>query len=312
MDTNPHHRKFLFDRMRLLCYYVALTTTENSLQREGPSFLETIQAIILGIIQGLSEFLPISSSAHLILVPVLFGWRHFGIAFDVALHVGTALAVIFYFRDTWITLARAFVLSLYERKIQPYYDRTLIWFLMVATIPGGVAGALGHHYIEEHMRSPLVIATTSIIFGLILLLAERMSRRKRTLDQITLADSLLIGASQSLALIPGVSRSGITISTALLRNFDLKSAAEFSFLLSTPIIAGAALKEAIGLIKAPPMTQSELQVFVLGTLASAITGFLCIKYFLRYVKTHTLLPFVIYRIILGVALFVLYWRAVLQ
>ncbi|MBI1748152.1 MAG: undecaprenyl-diphosphate phosphatase [Acidobacteria bacterium] len=264
--------------------------------------MELLQAIILGIVQGFSEFLPISSSAHLILVPAIFDWQHHGIAFDVALHAGTAVAILLYFRKTWVELTKAFFDSLRERKINSQLDRRLTWFIILGTIPGGVAGWLGKSVIEENLREPWIIAVTSIFFGAFLYLADVFGRKDRDLEQIRAGDSLLIGLLQAVALIPGVSRSGITITTGLFQNFNRRAAAEFSFLLSAPIVVGAALKEGLHFFHSPDLSSQELLYFVVGVVTSAIAGFFCIRFFLRYVQTRSMLPFVIYRVALGILL----------
>lgn len=266
-----------------------------------------LQALVLGIVQGLTEFLPISSSAHLVLIPWLLKWEPHGLTFDVALHAGTALAVLFYFRKLWMSVIKGFLDSLREREIQGDDRRKLAWFIIVGTLPGAVAGALGEHAIEEHLRQPWVIAMALVLLALVLLVSERIGKKQRELHQINLGDCVWIGLSQALALIPGVSRSGITITTGLLRDLDRRSAAEFSFLLSAPIIAGAACKQSIHLVKHPLFSKADVLVFTVGVLASAVAGFLCIKFFLRYLQAKSLLPFVIYRIILGVVILFIYF-----
>lgn len=267
--------------------------------------MEILQAIILGIVQGFSEFLPISSSAHLILARNLGEMKDHGIAFDVALHAGTAVAILAYFRSAWVTLIKAFFESLREGKINSHLDRRLVWFIILGTIPGGLAGWLGKEFIEENLRSPWVIATTSILFAVFLYLAEVLSRKDRDIPDIRATDASLIGIFQALALIPGVSRSGITIMTGLFQNLNRRAAAEFSFLLSAPIVVGAALKEGLHLFKSPEFIGNEVAYFAIGALTSAIAGFFCIRFFLRYVQSKTLLPFVIYRVALGVLVFIL-------
>lgn len=268
--------------------------------------MDTLQAIILGIVQGLSEFLPISSSGHLILTRKLMGLqgRH-DLAFDVALHLGTAVAVLLYFQRVWLALAKAFFASVREFDIQSHFDRRLAWLLILGTIPGALLGWLGKEFIEEYLRDDLrVFAGALIFFAVFLYLADVFGRKTRDLEQIGTADATLIGLFQAVALIPGVSRSGITMTTGLFQNFNRRSAAEFSFLLSAPIIVGAALKEGLHLFKTG-LSSAEMFLFAVGMVTSAVSGFLCIRFFLRYVQTHTVLPFVIYRMALGILLFVL-------
>jgi undecaprenyl-diphosphatase len=276
--------------------------------------MEILAAAILGIIQGLTEFLPISSSAHLLIVPWLFGWNPEGIDFDVALHIGTAFSIIAFFWKDWMLLARETMIGLKERAPFGNSHRKLAWFLIVGTIPALILGLSLEKKIETQLRSPLITVFTLAIFGLLLLYAEKRSRQNRTIENYTWTDSISIGLSQALALIPGVSRSGITITTAMLRNSDRISAARFSFLLSTPVIVGAGLLKALHLVKAvlhPVIGATPIQWTVLGigTLTAALTGFLCIKFFLRYLQTKSFVPFVVYRLFLaGIVLF-FYFRS---
>lgn len=263
-----------------------------------------IQAIALGAIQGLTEFLPISSSAHLLLAPWFFGWRSYGLPFDVALHAGTALAVLTYFRNVWFELARGLLASLRQRRLAANRQAYLAWLIIIGTIPGVLVGAFGEDYIQIYLRSPLIVALMLIAFGLLLLYAERKSAEQRALGALSLSDSVYIGSAQALALIPGVSRSGITITAGLLRDFDRRTAAEFSFMLSAPIIAGAALKELMLLLRVQAIDGEAVWVFAAGAASAAVVGFLCIKYFLRYVQTRSLLPFVVYRLLLGVIIII--------
>ena len=272
--------------------------------------MEVIAAVILGIIQGLTEFLPISSSAHLILVPWFFGWDPEGLTFDVAVHVGTALAVIAFFWKDWALLAREAVKGLIERQPFGNAHRKLAWFIVVGTIPAGVIGLMFEEAVDGKLRSPLVPVFTLVVFGLLLLYAEKKSRQNRELKSYTLKDAILIGCAQAVALIPGVSRSGITITTAMLRNSDRTSAARFSFLLSTPIIAGAGLLKAFSLFKTMNDPAAEVISFTVlgaGFVAAAVTGFFCIKYFLRYLSRGSFLPFVIYRLLLAAVILIFYF-----
>jgi undecaprenyl-diphosphatase len=268
-----------------------------------------LAVVILGIIQGLTEFLPISSSAHLLLVPWFLGWNPEGIDFDVALHVGTALSIIVFFWKDWILLARETIIGLKELAPFGNSHRKLAWFLVVGTIPALILGLTLEKKIETELRSPLITVFTLTIFGFLLLYAEKRSRQNRTIENYTWMDSVSIGLSQAIALIPGVSRSGMTITTAMLRDSDRTNAARFSFLLSTPVIVGAGLLKGLHLVKAvihPVAGAVPIQWTVLGVgiLTSAITGFLCIKFFLRYIQTKSFVPFVVYRFFLaGLVLF---------
>jgi undecaprenyl-diphosphatase UppP len=274
--------------------------------------MEVVAAVILGIIQGLTEFLPISSSAHLLLVPWLFGWEPEGLVFDVILHVGTAFAVIIFFWKDWVMLAQEAIQGLLTGDPFGNANRKLAWFLVVATIPAGVIGLTFEKMVESELRSPLVPVCTLVIFGLLLFYAEKKSRQDRAINSYTLADAIWIGCAQALALIPGVSRSGITITTAMLRNSDRTSAARFSFLLSTPVIVGAGLLKTISLFKAindPTAETISFAVLGAGVTAAAVTGFLCIKFFMRYLVRGSFLPFVIYRLLLAVVVLIFYFKA---
>jgi len=244
-----------------------------------------IRDIILGVIQGLTEFLPVSSSAHLAIVPWLFRWEDPGLAFDVALHLGTLLALLIYYRDEWI----AMIVSVFKGGTD---ERRLLLFLIVASIPGAIFGLLFEKQAETIFRSPLLIACTMAVMGIVLGIFDRNSRRlKRSITEMTLGDAFLIGLSQAFAIIPGVSRSGVTITAALALRMKREDAANFSFLMATPIIAGA------GLIETPHLLKIGIDSGVaLGFIASAIFGLLAISLLLNYVRTRSYQPFVWYRI----------------
>jgi len=248
------------------------------------------QSIVLGIVQGLTEFLPISSSAHLILIPRYFGWTDQGLAFDVALHLGTLVGVVAYFwQDLWdIAFAPA------QRKILGY--------LIVATVPGALAGLLLEHKVETLFRSPHLIAIALILLGTVLGLADWRCKGEKKFTDITLGVALAIGLSQALALIPGVSRSGITITCALALGFERREAARFSFLLSVPIIAGAGILK----MKAILLEPDKLALGA-GFVAAALAGFLAIWALMKYVQTRRYTPFVIYRWILGIFILLRAW-----
>ncbi len=275
---------------------------------------EVIAAGFLGVLQGLTEFLPISSSAHLILVPWIFGWSPEGIVFDVALHIGTAVAVLAYFRKEWVLLITEAVRGILTGSPFGNKHRRLAWYLLAGTLPAAILGMAFEHTIERVLRSPLVTVVTLSVFGLILYAAEQRSKQTRSVDDFTLADSIWVGLSQAVALIPGVSRSGITMTTALLRDADRASAARFSFLLSTPVIVGAGLLEAVRLFRGAAQTvgtgtsSPAWAVLVVGIAAASVTGFLCIRYFLRYLQTRTFVPFVIYRCVLAMVVLAFFLR----
>jgi undecaprenyl-diphosphatase len=260
-----------------------------------------VHAIVLGIVQGLTEFLPVSSSAHLIIVPWLLGWDDGGLTFDVALHAGTLVSVILYFFRDWIQIIGQGVGLNVGRDGSLGKNRNLLWLLVAATVPGGLFGFLFEKQAETTLRSPYIIASTAIGIGVVLWLAERLGRKQKDISHISTTDALLIGTAQALAIIPGVSRSGITISAGLFRNLDRESAARFSFLLLTPITAGAALKKFWDLHKHEGGIPPEMHAaFIAGMIASAIVGALAIQFFLNYLRRHSLNLFICYRILFGI------------
>jgi len=274
------------------------------MQRFTGDLVKLISAAILGIVQGLTEFLPISSSAHLIIVPWLIGWESNSLAFDVALHVGTAISVLVFFRKDWIHLARETIVGLKEGSPLGNPHRRLAWFLVVATIPAVIVGLTLEDIVENKLRSPLVTVFPLVLFAVLLYFADRISAKNRNIDSLTWADSIWIGISQAIALIPGVSRSGITMTAAMMRNCDRTSAARFSFLLSTPVIVGAAVLEGFQLIRSilnpvEGIVDEQWSIFLTGVVFAAAAGFLCIRYFLIYVRRKSFTPFVLYRIVLA-------------
>ena len=264
--------------------------------------MDTIHILILAIVQGLSEFLPISSSAHLILVPKLLGWQDQGLAFDVAVHVGTLIAVFYYFRVDLMKIFGDFFISL--KKKESYGDSRMVWLAVIGTIPVGIVGLLFNNFIEETLRSPLIIAFSTIFFGFILWKAD-LSHGDKKIDKIGIKEALLIGIAQAIALIPGTSRSGITITAALFLGFSRTTAARFSFLLSIPVIVLAGALEGLKLVKAD--ISVEWGTILLGIIFSAVSAYLCIFLFLRFIEKAGMLPFVIYRLILGIFLFFLFF-----
>jgi undecaprenyl-diphosphatase len=262
--------------------------------------LTILQAIVLGVLQGLAEFLPISSSAHLALTPWILGWESPGLAFDVALHVGTLAAVLWFFRAQWAALVRAAWRIVRTRRIETEEDHRVV-FLVIATIPGGVGGLLLADYAETVFRTPALIATTLIIMGIILWAVDRFSPQQRSLAEMRWTHALLFGLAQVLALVPGVSRSGSTMTAGRAMGFHRESAAVFAFLMSMPITAAAAVYEvpkaiAEGGLGAPIMA---------GVIASALSGWLAISVLLRYVARHGFGVFAVYRIALGLAVLAL-------
>ena len=263
-----------------------------------------LQAAVLGIIQGLSEFLPISSSAHLTLAPWLFGWEDPGLAFDVALHLGTLLAVLWYFRMEWLALIKATFGILTTGRIETPEKRRVI-YLIIATIPGGIGGVLLQSHAESAFRNPELIGIALIAMGIVLWLVDKAADQARILGEMRWVDSLLIGLSQVVALIPGVSRSGATISSARGLRFDRESAAEFSFLMSMPIIAAAVIFEGPKALQEGGITNELIS----GVVASAVSGWLAISVLMRYVSRHSYGIFAFYRVALGlVVLGLIYFR----
>jgi|ERR1700722_16626557 undecaprenyl-diphosphatase len=270
------------------------------------------QAIVLAVIQGLTEFLPISSSAHLILIPWLSHGRipDPGLAFDVALHAGTLLAVLFYFLREWIQLVLCGLGFHYPRRASEQMvmqNQRMFWYLVAGTVPGALVGFLFEKRIEESLRSPVPIACAMIGIALVMWYAEYVARMDRHIEQTSLGDSLAIGSAQALALFPGVSRSGITISAGLFRGMTRDTAARFSFLLSTPLIGGAAAKELPKLLKAHRAGALDISMSTLGigVAVSAIVGYLVIAFFLQYLQTRTLKIFIYYRILFGIVILLL-------
>jgi undecaprenyl-diphosphatase len=262
-----------------------------------------LQALILGAVQGLTEFLPISSTAHLILVPWLLGWEDQGLTFDVMLHAGTLVALlVFFWRDWW-----GMVMALVHGRDSAGGEtarRGFLFMLVGATIPAAAAGFLFQKVVETRLRSPLVLAATMIGLALLLWLAEKTARLKKDLPELSVPDALSIGLAQAVALIPGTSRSGITITVGLFRGLTREAAARFSFLLSAPIIAGAALKKILDLRHTGIAEGSRLPLLC-GFLASLVVGYFTIKYLLKFLQTYTLYVFVYYRIALGIAILLL-------
>ena len=261
--------------------------------------MDTLQAVILALVQGLTEFLPISSSAHLILAPRLLGWQDQGLAFDVAVHVGTLIAVVFYFRHEVGRMLLAWLKSIGGGGVDA--DARLAWYVLLGTVPAVLAGLLLHDLVETQLRSPLVIAFTTVVFGLVLWWADSRGRQRRDEHTLRIADVLVIGCAQALAMIPGTSRSGITMTAALALGLTRTGAARFSFLLSIPVILMAGAYETLKLAETPGPVAWDM--LLLGTATAAVSAWLCIHFFLKLVERVGMLPFVIYRLLLGAFLF---------
>lgn len=302
--------------------------------------MEIIQAIILGIVQGATEFMPISSSAHLILLPWALGWPDFGLSFAMMLHLGTLVAVLIYFRRDWLRYIRALFggapsfgaptkVGLTATDPTPTAtgdapgntelasDRRIAWLILLANIPGAIFGFIGESKVEDLFHEPAnlakwgiyIIAAAMIIMGLALALAERRHRGKgKELAEMSLTDALVIGFSQALAIIPGVSRSGVTITAALFRNLERAAAARFSFLLATPIILGAGLKKVYDFAKDPvaanPQNISTIALAA-GFITAAVVGYLTIYFLLAYLQRHNTNVFIGYRLVAGVMILII-------
>lgn len=265
-------------------------------------------ALILGIVQGLTEFLPISSSGHLIFIPWLLGWDESGLTFDVALHLGTLTAVIIYFWRDLLEMTVALPRGVIQRRPLADPMSRLALFIIVGSIPAGIAGILFNDSIDNYFhsggggnRAIVVIAILLMALGVVLLLAERLAQHLRPMDKITARDSLLIGAAQALALLPGVSRSGSTITAGLLVGLRRETAARFSFLLGIPAIVGAGILETRKLIESG-LPADERTHFVVGMISAAVVGYLTIAFLLRYLQRNSTLVFVAYRFAIGIAL----------
>jgi len=259
-----------------------------------------LQVVVLAIVQGLGEFLPISSTAHLIVVPWLLGWQDPGLTYDVALHVGTLAAVLAYFFRTWVQiLLHGFGVDWGDDEMLRQNPK-LLWLLAAGTIPGGIIGFLFEKQADTSLRSPILIGVMMILIGLVMWAGEKWGARQKGLGAVSLADSLVVGCAQALAIVPGVSRSGVTITAGLFRNLDRVAAARFSFLLATPIIAGAALKKLYDVLKHGGIPAGMHMPFALGILISGLTGWAVIAFFLRYLQHRTLNFFVYYRLVFGI------------
>lgn len=264
--------------------------------------MSIIQSILLGIIQGIGEFLPISSSAHLIIIPYLFNWSEHSLAFDVALHFGTLIAVLFvYFKDWWELFKGAFNKVVYKKNS---FNNKMFWFLVLATIPGALIGKLFEEPIENILRSNYVIIAIALaVMGILIYLGDKWAAKKyknkeTDFEHLTLKQTFIIGLSQALAVIPGFSRSGTTILTARLMGVSRSAAAKFTFLLSVPIIFGATI------LKLPDMITGFSPELIVGIIVSAVVGVISIKFLLRYIKKHDFAIFAYYRVIIAIIVLV--------
>lgn len=272
--------------------------------------MSLMHAIVLAVVQGLTEFLPISSTAHLVLFPWLLGWEEPGLAFDVALHAGTLLAVVLYFFRTWVTYLLCGLGMHYPSRAgadEVAHHRRMFWYMVIGTIPAGIAGLLFHHQIEDNLRKPPIIGMALIVVGLLMWWAETRPRLTRELESSNLGDAISIGTAQAVALLPGVSRSGITITAGLFRGMTRDAATRFSFILSAPVIAGAVFSELpkVARLHRAGNLDLPLSTLVLSICVSALVGYVVIAFFLRYLQTRTLKVFVVYRIAFGIIVLIL-------
>jgi undecaprenyl-diphosphatase len=287
--------------------------------------MELLQAIVLGIVQGLTEFLPVSSSAHLIIVPWLIRWTDSvvdSLAFDLSLHLGTLVALFVYFAADWGRLIRAGLLSVVERRIGDDRERKLAWFLVIGTIPAGLVGFFAESKIKRLFYEPdssddagrfIVMGGCLIVGGLALWAADYFGRQRRRMEQLTLGDVLVIGLAQALSILPGVSRSGSTIMAGLALRLERPDAARFSFLLSAPIILAAGLKGLYNIVeqvRSGALAVTDLEVFAVGFIASLVSGYFCIHFLLKFLQTNSTAIFALYRcVVAGFIIWIAFHRA---
>lgn len=264
--------------------------------------MDLTHSIIMGIVQGLGEFLPISSSAHLVILPWLFDFSSPGLAFDVGLHVGTLISLLAYFYRDWLILTKSFFTSFRKRPANYDFHERLIWFIILGSIPAAVVGLLIEDYAETVLRNPLITATMMALFGTLLYWVDRKGKKNKSLEEMSLKDAIWVGLAQCLALIPGSSRSGVTITAGMARSMDRITAARFSFLLSTPVVAGAAI------LKVPDLFGLGLgrQIWI-GIAVSAVVGYLAIKYMLYFLRKYSFSVYVIYRWIFAIVVVAVYF-----
>jgi undecaprenyl-diphosphatase len=261
--------------------------------------VSVLESIVLGIVQGLSEFLPISSTAHLRIVPAMLGWEDPGAAFTAVTQLGTMAAVLIYFRaDLW-AVARAWMGSLWRPELRGSPEARMGWYLIAGTVPIVIFGVLFEKQIETGARDLYLIGTTLIVLGIVLFAADRVSRRDRDLEDLSTRDGVAIGFAQSLALVPGVSRSGATITAGLLLGLDRAAAARFSFLLSVPAVVLSGVYEGLKIVRGTVSTDTSALSLILATGMAFVFGYASIAFLLRYLATHDLTPFVVYRVIVG-------------
>ena len=268
--------------------------------------MDIFYSILAGVIQGLTEFLPISSSGHLVLFHDFFNFNlPDNLAFDVVLHLGTLFALVLFFWPEILKYLIAWFQSFSQWDLKNNLNQRLVWYILVATLPAAIVGYFLEEQIENSFRQPILVAFMLIIFGVFLYLADRFFSQEKVMAQLKLNNSLVIGFFQVLALVPGVSRSGITIIAGLSQKLKREQAARFAFLISIPIIFGAGLKKTLDLFSAGTIAGSEFLILILGFLSSALAGYFCIKYFLKFLESHSLKIFAYYRIVLGIIILVI-------
>ncbi len=264
------------------------------------------QAIVLAIVQALTEFLPVSSTAHLALFPWFLRWKDPGLTFDVALHAGTLVAVLIYFRRLWLDMLKAAAGLGDNSDPDVRRNRQLFWYLVVGTLPAAFIGWFFELAAETQLRQPTVMGAALIAVGLLMWAGEKMNNRSLTLDQVSFQDSILIGLAQAVAIIPGISRSGITITVGLFRGMTRETAARFSFLLSAPVIAGAAVKKGVEILGGGPPADM-IAPLAIGTVLAGLVAYLVIAVLLHFLEHGTFKIFIVYRIALGVIVLLLGW-----
>jgi len=275
---------------------------------------DLLKAAILGIVQGLTEFLPVSSTGHLVLLEegLDVSPDKFGLTFDAAIHLGTLLAILVYFWTTVVRLLKGWLGSIRARRWDCDADARLAWLIVIGTLPAAVIGFLLEDTVEDRLRTPVVVATMLILFSGALVLAELGGKKRLQASQLGAPGALLVGLAQTIALIPGVSRSGITMSAGMLAKLDRQQAAVFAFLLSGPIVAGAGLKQLYDVakeIRDGLLTWDDLGFFAVGFTLAAATGYLTIRFLLAFLRDHSLYPFVVYRVLAGALLLAIVWLA---
>ncbi|HEX7347520.1 MAG TPA: undecaprenyl-diphosphatase UppP [Candidatus Limnocylindrales bacterium] len=268
-----------------------------------------IQALVMGVVQGLTEFLPVSSSGHLIVVPFLLGWDDAfltSLAFSVMLHIGTLVALLVYFRDDWVRLIPAGLAALRDRSFQGDDDRRLAWLLILATIPAALAGFLFEDMIETSFRQVGLVALMLVLGGVLLLVADRFGASSRRVPDITPPIALIVGVAQALALVPGLSRSGVTISAGRMVGLDRESAARFAFLMATPITAGAGSYEVVRLLREGGIGDASVAPLIVGMVAAAISGMAAIHFMLGFLRRQSLDVFVLYRFLIAAVVLIVW------